>query len=128
MSTTAYATALAWQEALTSGDIDTLLELSSDGIEIAGDHGGGQGLAVLNRWASESHTTMTPERVFMRGDLVVSESVASGSATPGEAPDSRTIAAAFQITGDQVGSVFVHPDLASAFAATGLGDGDLVED
>src|SRR5699024_3162021 len=116
MSTTAYATVLAWQDALSTGDIDTLLELSSDGIEIAGDHGGGQGLAVLDQWASESHTTMNPQRVYARGELVVTESVAEGSVTPDEAPASRTIAAAFQVVGDRVGSVFVHPDLPAAFA------------
>lgn len=128
MSTTAYATVLAWQDALSTGDLDTLLELSSDGIEIAGDHGGGQGLAVLDQWATETHTTMKPQRIYARGALVVTESIAEGSVTPSEEPSTRTVAAAFQVVGDQVGSVFVHPDLPAAFAATGLGDGDLVED
>lgn len=128
MSTSAYATVLAWQDALSSGDTDTLLQLSSEGIEIAGDHGGAQGLAVLDRWATETHTTMSPQRLFVGDDLVVSETVASGSVTPFDDVDTRTVAVAFRIVDDQVSSVFVHPDLASAFAATGLEDGDLVED
>lgn len=128
MSTTAYATVLAWQDALSHGDTDTLLELSGDGIEIAGDHGGGQGLALLDQWATESHTTMVPRRLFARGDLVVSETVATGSVTPADVTETRTVAIAFRIVGDQVGSVFVHPDLATAFAATGLGEEDIVED
>lgn len=128
MSTSAYATVLAWQEALNSGDMDTLIELSSDGIELADDDRGVQGVTVLYQWASERHTTLTTDRLFERSGLVASDTVASGSIVPGESDEDRRVGVVFTISEDRVASVFVHPDLQSAFAATGLQDGDLVED
>lgn len=128
MSTSAYASVLAWQEALSAGDMDTLIELSSDGIELADDERGVQGVAVLYRWASETHTTLTTDRVFENSGLVATDTIASGSIVPGESDGSRRVAVVFTVSEDRVTSVFVHPDLQSAFAATGLQDGDLVED
>ena len=49
MSTSEIATVLAWHDALSSGDLDTLESLSSGDIEIGDHHGAGQGHAQLRQ-------------------------------------------------------------------------------
>ena len=51
MSTSEIATVLAWHDALNSGDLDTLVSLSSDDVEIGDAHGAAQGHVALRRWA-----------------------------------------------------------------------------
>lgn len=113
MSTSEIATVLAWHDALNASDFDTLLALSSDDIEIAGPEGAAQGLGALREWASTTALTLNPGRMFVHSGVVVVEEEATG-------------AAAFRVVHDQVTSVFRHPDLAAAFAATDLSEADLV--
>lgn len=127
MSTSEYATVLAWQDALSSGDADTLIKLSSDDIEISSAVGGAQGLVALLDWTAETHTTMTIDQAYVSGSIVVTTGTATGSLT-GSAADTVTLAAAFRVVHDQVVSVFIHPDLDSALRATGLKAEDLVRD
>ncbi len=129
MSTSQYATVLAWQYALNAGDTDTLVKLSSDGIEISSADGGGQGLVALLDWAAESNTTVTLEDAYVSGAIVVTTGEAAGSlaATSGGASaEGRRLAMAFRVDNDRIVSVFIHPDLNTALTATGLGSEDLV--
>lgn len=128
MSTSEYATVLAWQDALNSGDADTLIELSSDGIEISSADGGGQGLMALLDWAAESNTTITLEEAYVSGPIVVTAGEAAGSLSNGEANETRHLALAFRVDHDQVVAVFLHPDVETALRSTGLGAEDLVRD
>ena len=122
MSTSEIATVLAWHDALNSGDIDTLVALSSDDIEIADAHGAGQGLGALREWASTAGLTLEPGRLFVHSGVVVAE---EQSASPDD-PESTTTASAFRVVRDQVTSLFRHPNLAAALAATDLTEADLV--
>ena len=126
MSTSEYATVLAWQDALNSGDLDTIVALYSDGVEISSAVGGSQGLVALLDWAAETDTTIKLEEAYVSGAVVVTAGEASGSIVPGSEMDSRHMAMAFRVDDDQVVSVFIHPDLESALRATGLGTEDLV--
>ncbi|WP_024793572.1 nuclear transport factor 2 family protein [Tomitella biformata] len=128
MSTSEYATVLAWQDALNDGDSDTLVELSSDGIEISSAEGGSQGLVALLDWAAESNTTVSLEHAYVSGAVVVTSGEAAGSLAGGPDTDRRPLAIAFRVDNDQVVSVFIHPDVETALTATGLGSGDLVRD
>lgn len=128
MSTSQYATVLAWQDALNSGDSDTLIALSTDSIEISSADGGSQGLLALLDWAAESNTTVTLEQAYVSGAVVVTAGEAAGSLAGGAAGERRQLAIAFRVAADQVVSVFIHPDLQSALQATGLGSEDLVRD
>ena len=71
------ATVLAWHDALNSSDIDTLLAVSSDDIDIAGEEGAAQGLTVLREWASSSGLTLVPGRMFMHDGVIVVEEQAT---------------------------------------------------
>lgn len=114
MTTSEIATVLAWHDALNEQDFDTLLQVSSDDIEFGDANGAGQGYEGLQEWASSLVVTAAdPGRMYVRGGVVVAEE------QDGEA-------VAFRVVRDHVTSVFRHPDLATALAATELTEKDLV--
>lgn len=111
MSTSEIATVLAWHDALNAKDLSTLVDLSSDDIEIGDAHGAAQGLEALQEWAQGFSQNVTVGRLYVRDGVVVAEQ--------------STGASAFRVVHDQVTSVFRHPDLASALKATDLTEDDL---
>ncbi|WP_197382836.1 nuclear transport factor 2 family protein [Mycolicibacterium mengxianglii] len=115
MSTSEIATVLAWHDALNAKDLATLVDLSSDDIEIGDAHGAAQGLEALQEWAQGLTGTVTTGRLYVHDGVVVVEQ------TAGE----QTWASAFRVVHDKVTSVFRHPDLASALRATDLTEDDL---
>ncbi|BDB40186.1 MULTISPECIES: nuclear transport factor 2 family protein [Mycobacterium] len=125
MTTSEIATVLAWHDALNSGDIDTLVALSSDDIEIGDAHGAAQGHQALRSWAesltASSQYKAEPGRMFVHDGVVVVEQTIrdSGGAT--------TAASAFRVVHDHVTSVYRHENLALALAATELTENDLVD-
>jgi ketosteroid isomerase-like protein len=120
MTTSEKATVLAWHDALNARDVDTLLELSSDDIEIGDAAGASQGHAALANWAHALDVNAEPDRIYIRdGVVVVEEQITSVTG------ETRTAASAFRVVHDKVTSVFRHPDLSSALAATELGEDDL---
>ncbi|BCO38044.1 nuclear transport factor 2 family protein [Mycobacterium heckeshornense] len=124
MTTSEIATVLAWHDALNTGDLDTLVALSSKDIEIGDAHGAGQGHEALRKWAAATKTTAEPGRMYVRDGVVVVEQKISIPDNPGA---TGTAASAFRVVHDHVTSVFRHNDLASALAATELTEADLVD-
>lgn len=122
MSTSEIATVLAWHDALSAGDLDTLARLSSDDIEIGDSRGAAQGHAALRDWAQRSHASIEVGEIYFRDGVVVVEERISDQDNPGTVV---TAASAFRVVHDHVTSAFRHPDLATALAATELADEDL---
>jgi len=119
MTTSEKATVLAWHDALNARDLATLLELSSDDIEVGDAHGAAQGHAALRDWAAAQALTVTPGQLYVRdGVVVVDQQVTNADGTPGAS------ASAFRVVHDKVTSVFRHDDLAAALAATELTEED----
>jgi ketosteroid isomerase-like protein len=116
MTTSEIATVLAWHDALNEQDLDTLVKLSSDDIEIGDAQGAGQGHAALREWAQNWAGTITVGRLYVHDGVVVAEQTLD---------DDTVSASAFRVVHDQVTSVFRHPDLAAALAATDLTEDDL---
>ncbi|MDX1885420.1 nuclear transport factor 2 family protein [Mycolicibacterium sp. 120270] len=113
MTTSEIATVLAWHDALTAKDFDTLEQVSSDDIEFGDANGAGQGQAALREWAASLGVTAAdPGRLYVRDGVVVAE-------------EQDGAAVAFRVVRDHVTSVFRHADLASALAATELTEDDL---
>ncbi|MDT5234323.1 MAG: hypothetical protein QOF47_310 [Mycobacterium sp.] len=113
MTTSEIATVLAWHDALNEQDFDTLVALSSDDIEFGDAEGAAQGQAALLEWASSLATAAAvPGRMYVHDGVVVAE-------------EQDGNASAFRVVHDHVTSVFRHPDLASALAATELTEKDL---
>lgn len=122
MSTSEIATVLAWHDALSAGDIDTLVSLSSDDIELGDARGAAQGHAALQDWARRSDVTIDVGQIYYRRGVVVVEERITDKGDP---DDTSTAASAFRVVDDQVTAVFHHPDLAAALAATELTAEDL---
>ncbi|MGE2715422.1 nuclear transport factor 2 family protein [Mycolicibacterium litorale] len=120
MTTSEMATVLAWHDALNARDLDTLVELSSDDIEIGDAHGAAQGLEALKDWARGLDVQVEPGRIYVHeGVVVVEQRITSVTGETGAE------ASAFRVVHDQVTSAFRHPDLPSALAATDLTEDDL---
>lgn len=119
MTTSEKATVLAWHDALNARDLGTLVELSSDDIEVGDARGAAQGHAALRDWAAGLTSTVTVGRLFIRDGVVVAEEQISGDGTQ------RGSASSFRVVHDKVTSVFRHDDLAAALAATELTEDDL---
>lgn len=122
MSTSEIATVLAWHDALSARDHDTLVSLSSDDIEIGDGGRAAQGHAALREWADRTDATIEVGRIYYHDGIVVVEE----TITPHSDPDSiRTAGSAFRVVRDHVTSVFRHDDLTAALAATELTEADL---
>jgi hypothetical protein len=122
MSTSEIATVLAWHDALSSSDLDTLISLSSDDIEIGDADGAAQGHEALRDWAQRLAATVEVGQIYYRDGIVVVQERLTSNTDP---TDVRTTAAALRVVHDHVTSVFRHDDLASALAATDLTDNDM---
>ena len=122
MSTSEIATVLAWHDALSTADLDTLVSLSSDDIEIGDAHGAAQGHAALREWAQRTDADIEVGDIYYRtGVVVVGERI-----TPHHDPSTATTAAsAFRVVDDHVTAAFRHEDLAAALAATEMDEEDL---
>ena len=124
MTTSEIATVLAWHDALSASDIDTLVALSSDDIEVGDAHGAAQGHAALRDWATGHPRWAEVGRIYVHdGVVVVEQKVGSSDDSTADV----TVASAFRVVHDRVTSVFRHDDLASALAATELTDADLAD-
>lgn len=120
MSTSEIATVLAWHDALSAADLDTLAALSSDDIEIGDAHGAAQGHTALRSWAQRSPANIEVGAIYYRdGVVVVDERI-----TPNDGP-AATAASAFRVVNDHVTAVFRHDDLDAALEATEMTDADL---
>jgi hypothetical protein len=120
MSTSEIATVLAWHDALSGADLDTLVSLSSDDIEIGDAHGAAQGHAALRSWAERTAATIDVGAIYYRDGVVVVEELI----TPAGG-ETTTAASAFRVVDDHVTAVFRHHDLHAALAATEMTDDDL---
>jgi hypothetical protein len=120
MSTSEIATVLAWHDALSGADLDTLGSLSSDDIEIGDAHGAAQGHAALRAWAQRTDADIEVGAIYYRDGVVVVEE----SITPNSGQTSMA-ASVFRVVDDHVTAVFRHDDLAAALAATEMTDADL---
>jgi ketosteroid isomerase-like protein len=119
MTTSEIATVLAWHDALNEQDFDTLVSLSSDDIEVGDAEGAAQGHDALLEWARSSGIKAEPGRIYVHDGVVVVEQQVTS------ATGNTTAASAFRVVHDHITSVFRHPDLASALAATELTEKDL---
>ncbi len=122
MSTSEIATVLAWHDALSTADLDTLVSLSSDDIEIGDASGAAQGHAALRDWAERLAATIEVGEIYYRdGVVVVGERLTSTT----DPSDVRNAASAFRVVHDHVTSAFRHDDLVTALVATDMSDEDL---
>jgi hypothetical protein len=83
MTTSEIATVLAWHDALNASDLETLVDLSSDDIDIGDVHGATQGHEALRRWAASRKATAEIGRIYVHDGVVVVEQKLSTPDDPG---------------------------------------------
>ena len=113
---------LDWHEALNSGDVERLVNLSHPEVEVGGPRGAAYGAQILREWVDRADVRLEPLRTFHRDDTVVVEQEAEWrSAAPGAI---QTVASVFVVEDGVVKSVVRHPDLAPALRAADLDETD----
>ena len=111
-------TVIAWHEALNSGDVERLIELSHPDVEVGGPRGKAHGAQILREWVDRANIILRPGRISHEADTVVVEQEAEWvSAEPGSR---QTVACVFVVNDGLVTSVVRYPDLAEALRAAGL--------
>jgi ketosteroid isomerase-like protein len=101
----------AWHTALNAGDIDRLIELSTDDIEVGGPRGVGRGSDLLREWFERAHIRLEMGQIVERGEAIIVEQVATWQTAPDEP---QTVASLFKLRDGRVASVVRFPSLADA--------------
>jgi ketosteroid isomerase-like protein len=111
----------AWHEALNSGDVDLLVELSPPDVEMGGPRGAAHGAQLLREWVSRAKIRLEPRRVFHREDTVVVEQWAKWrAADTGQVTSGQSVSSVFVVRDDRITRVMRYPDLADALDAANL--------
>ena len=93
----------AWHEALNSGDVDLLVELSHPDVEVGGPRGVGHGAQLLREWVGQAKIRLEPRRVFHREDTVVVEQWAKWrAADTGQVTSGQSVSSVFDVRDDQI--------------------------
>ena len=108
-------TVTAWHEALNSGDVKSLLDLSHPDVEMGGPRGTVRGAQTLREWVDRAKIRLEPERVFHGKDTVVAQQRAEW-----QAGGQQTVASIFVVRDGLVRSVVRYPGLAEALRAANL--------
>lgn len=116
----------AWQEAVNSGDLKRLLELSEDQIEMIGPHGRGRGADLLDGWLERSGFSGEIRQIFARGSAVVVMERGTWRNPGSGAISGAGVALAFAIAGARVARFARFDDLGAALNHAGLSEADLV--
>lgn len=111
----------AWHEALNSGDVDLLVELSHPDVEMGGPRGTVHGTQVLREWVSRANIRLEPRRIFHRADTMVAEQWAEWrSADTGQVTGSQSVSSVFVVRDGRITRVVRYHDLAGALGAANL--------
>lgn len=111
----------AWHEALNTGEVDLLAELSHPEVEVGGPRGTGRGAQLLREWVDRANIRLDPRRIFHHADTVVVEQWAQWHSTDtGHVIGGQTVGSVFVVRDGQVKRVMRYPALADALDATNL--------
>jgi ketosteroid isomerase-like protein len=105
----------AWHAALNAGDVERLVELSTEDVEVGGPRGVGRGSQLLREWFDRAGITIEPLQVIDDGDSVIVEQRATWQAASDEP---QVIASVFGVRDGRVASVVRYPSLADALTAS----------
>ena len=123
----------SWNVAAEAGDAEALAALVHDDFELVTMHRGvQQGPDAVRSWvAKQSHGVgmhVEPRRYFARGNTVAVDTIVEMRwVETGEVAETSDGAVVFEVRDGRVGRLTVHPDIAAALEATGLGESDEAE-
>lgn len=111
----------SWHEALNTGNMERLVELSQPDVEVGGPRGKGHGVQLLREWVDRANIRLEPGRIFHKAEKVVVEQEAEWRPMQaGEPTGTRTVASVFVVRDGLVASVVRYPGVAEALRAANL--------
>jgi len=127
--TSSLEVAAAWERAMNDFDEEALIALAHEDLELVTPGGTRRGHDALKGWLTKQTYGVAPRfetrRVFVRGENVVADlHVEFRYVDGGEVGGSQDTAIVLVVQDGLVRRVTAHPDLSSAFSASGLDEAD----
>ena len=114
-------TVQTFHEHFNAGRVDEVLAMATEDVTIGGARGRGQGRNLLDEWVRRKSTTLTPQRWFMKDDLVVIEELVEWrSRKSGEVTDSTLWGMAFTVSDGRIAAIGRYADIGEAVTSSGL--------
>jgi ketosteroid isomerase-like protein len=129
MSTTAVQeTVQSFHDHFNAGRVDDVLAMATDDVTIGGGRGRGQGRNLLDEWVRRKTTTLTPQRWFVKGDLVVIEELVEWrSRESGNVTDSTLWGMAFTVSDGKIAAIGRYADVGEAVTSSGMMETDEID-
>lgn len=121
-------TVQTFHDHFNAGRVDDVLALATDDVTIGGARGRGQGRNLLDEWVRRKSTTLTPQRLFVKDDLVVIEELVEWrSRKTGKVTDSTRWGMAFTVREGKIAAIGRYADIGEAVTSSGLDESHEVE-
>lgn len=119
---------LTFHEQFNAGRVDDVLALATEDVTVGGARGRGQGRPLLDEWVRRKTTTLTPQRWFMKDDVVVVEELVEWrSRDSGNVTDSTLWGMAFTVQDGKIAAIGRYADVGEAVTSSGMMPTDEVE-
>lgn len=121
-------TVRTFHDHFNAGRTDEVLAIATDDVTIGGARGSGQGRNLLEEWVRRKTTTLTPQRWFIEGDLVVVEELVEWrSRENGNVTDSTRWGMAFTVENGKIAEIGRYADVGEAVTSSGLDESHEVD-
>lgn len=129
MSTTPVReTVQTFHEHFNAGLVDDVLAMATQDVTIGGARGRGEGRHLLDEWVRRKTTSLTPQRWFVRDDMVVIEELVEWrSRATGKVTDSTRWGMAFTVRDGKIAAIGRYADIGEAVTSSGLDESHEVE-
>ena len=98
-----------------AGRVDDVLALATEDVTIGGARGRGEGRHLLDEWVRRKTTTLTPQRWFVKDDVVVIEELVEWrSRKSGDVTDSTRWGMAYTVRDGQIAAIGRYADIGEA--------------
>lgn len=114
-------TVQTFHDHFNAGRVDDVLAMATEDVTIGGARGRGQGRNLLDEWVRRKTTTLTPQRWFMKDDLVVIEELVEWrSRETGDVTDSTLWGMAYTVSDGKIAAIGRYADIGEAVTSSGL--------
>lgn len=121
-------TVQTFHDHFNAGRVDDVLAMATDDVTIGGARGRGQGRELLDEWVRRKMTTLTPQRWFIKGDLVVIEELVEWRRREsGDVTDSTRWGMAFTVQDGKIAAIGRYADVGEAVTSSGMMPSDEVD-
>lgn len=121
-------TVRTFHDAFNAGRVDDVLALATDDVVVGGARGRGQGRPFLDEWVRRKMTTLTPQRWFLKDNVVVVEELVEWRRREsGKVTDSTLWGMAFTVDNGKIAAIGRYADIGEAVTSSGMMSTDEIE-